>query len=256
MTTMNAVPGKNRSRALLRAWGAVLVAAAFGVAPATADTAAPLTLNVKDAPAGTALQALIEPGSAAWGAVEAAPIHLNRTPPLYSGGPFDDGVRPTATVQILRLGDAAVVRAHWNDPNANMGPGTARRPDVGAAAIYKQHSEDVATFADAFCVMVPSRRGAHDTYPSMIMGDKGQPTELYYWRADKGFQELTARGRTSTQATGKVPQGAVVREADGWTVTMTIPDLEASTPIAFAVWDGANDHRDGLKWFSLWYEVR
>jgi hypothetical protein len=36
-------------------------------------------------------------------------------------------------------------------------------------------------------------------------------------------------------------------------VTFELPDQADGTPTAFAVWDGATDDRDGLKFFSIWY---
>ena len=56
---------------------------------------------------------------------------------------------------------------------------------------------------------------------------------------------------------GTVPvQGTAVRDGDGWTVTLVVPKVSKGTPISFAVWDGARQQRDGLKFYSLWYEAQ
>jgi DMSO reductase family type II enzyme heme b subunit len=93
------------------------------------------------------------------------------------------------------------------------------------------------------------------TYPAMMMGEKAGQVTLYYWRADKEFQVLKAHGRSTTQANVEKLNGKAMREGDGWTVVMEIGPLPTRTPLIFAVWDGSKEHRDGLKYFSLWYEI-
>lgn len=192
-----------------------------------------------------------------WASVKATRLRLSLTPPLYPGDPTDDGFRPDASVQLLRLDDSSVVvRAQWNDPTANLAGEGAALPDGGEAHIYKKHSAEVGTFPDAFCVMAPVKRGPHTTYPSMMMGDKQQPVDLYFWKAGIGFQLLGAHGRASTAKTESVLKGRSTREGDQWTVTMLLPNLTPDTPVCFAIWDGAKEQRDGIKYFSLWYEVK
>lgn len=200
--------------------------------------------------------ALLEPASPAWGAAKSTRLHLNRTPPLYEGDAPDDGFRPEVSVRVLRLADgSAVVRAQWTDLTANLAGEGARFPDAGEAHIYKKHSMGVGTFPDAFCAMVPVKRGPHAAYPSMMMGEAKQPVDLYFWKAGEGFQLLGAHGRASTAKTGTPLAGKMVREGNEWAVTMALPNMAPGTPVCFAVWDGAKAQRDGIKYYSLWYEV-
>jgi len=214
-----------------------------------------LVLPVQSMPQ-TVASAVLEPAAAAWSSAKSTRLHLNLTPPLYADDATDDGFRPEVSIQLLRLDDASVVvRAQWTDPTANRTDGDAKFHDGGEAHIYKKHSSEVGTFPDAFCAMVPVKRGPHATYPSMMMGEKQQPVDLCFWKAGTGFELLSAHGRASTAKTKTPLAGKSVREGNQWTVTMVLPDLTPGTPMCFAVWDGAREQRDGIKYFSLWYEV-
>jgi len=89
----------------------------------------------------------------------------------------------------------------------------------------------------------------------MMMGEAGSPVELYYWRNGKGFQVLDAHGRSSVEKTSSTFQGSAQHDSESWRVVLAIPNVTPETPLCFALWDGAMQHRDGLKYFSLWYEV-
>jgi hypothetical protein len=206
--------------------------------------------------AQTDAASVLEPAATAWKSAKAIPLHLNLTPPLYAGDATDDGFRPKVSVQLLRLDDGSVVvRAQWTDASANLAGDGTTFPDGGEAHIYKKHSVGVGTFPDAFCAMVPVKRGPHATYPSMMMGEKQQPVDLCFWKAGTGFQLLGAHGRASTAKTKTPLAGKAVREGGQWKVTMVLHNLTSGTPVCFAVWDGAREQRDGIKYFSLWYEV-
>lgn len=195
-----------------------------------------LVLPVQSMPQTDAATAL-EPAADVWASAKATRLHLNLTPPLYAGDAPDDGFRPEVSIQLLRLDDASVVvRAQWTDPTANR-------------------TDGVGTFPDAFCAMVPVKRGTHAIYPSMMMGEKQQPMDLFFWKAGTGFQLLGAHGRASTAKTETPLEGKMVREDNRWTVTMVLPNVTPGTPVCFAIWDGAREQRDGIKYFSLWYEV-
>jgi complex iron-sulfur molybdoenzyme family reductase subunit gamma len=216
-----------------------------------------LALAVAPAPTGATAQQLTSATGGFWQSAPRFILHLNRTPPIYPNDPFDDGKRPQALVQLLRMTDGAVaVRLHWTDASTNTGPTAATYPDAGEKHIYKQHSRGIETFADAACVMAPAQRGPHTTYPALMMGDPAQPVDLYFWRAGTGLQTLRAGGRASTATTTAQPVGRSIREADGWTVIMLLPNLPAQTPVAFALWDGSKGQRGGIKYVSLWHEVQ
>ncbi len=199
---------------------------------------------------------LLDPQDAAWKDVPASALHFNRTPPLYDGDPLDDGGRPLASVQLIRVSSQDLVaRIHWSDPTTNLAAKGVRYPDTGSPHIYKLHTEEPDQFADAFCLMLPVRRGPADSFPSLMMGGTNAAVELYYWRAGKPPEVLKGHGRGTTVTTPMPAQGRSARDDNGWTITLVVPRVIKGTPISFAIWDGARQHRDGLKFYSLWYEV-
>jgi hypothetical protein len=221
-------------------------------APAVAQTE-PLRLAGFTAAADR--QQLLEGGAAAWAGAVEQPVLLNRTPPLYEGDPADDGLRPTALVSVARLQHGTVVRLRWTDATDSRPDAPDRVPDGGDAHVYKQHSQDIERFADAACVMVPIRSSTSNPWPSLIMGEAGAPVDLFFWHLVRGFRRLQAAGRGSTQDTGQAFAGSARRTSEGWEVVFELPADGGTLPMAFAVWDGQREHRDGLKWFSPWYEV-
>lgn len=233
-----------------------IAAGVLGIISIAAEDNGVLVLKVKQEE-GTAAEGLLDPNHSAWSTAPESALHLNRTPPLYVGDVPDDGKRPAAKLRLLRTaGGMLMARIHWEDPSENRVSQGIRRPDSGSEHIYKEETEHTDSFADAFCAMVPKAREAMESYPSLMMGEAGKPVELYYWRAGDGFQVLGAHGRATTgdDGTGSA-RGAASREGDGWTLVLELPDVPPGTPIAFAIWDGARGHRNGLKYFSLWYEV-
>lgn len=222
-----------------------------------AERSAPvLKLAPLAAPPDTTEKALLAPDHPLWSRAPRTPLRLSRTPPLYAGGPRDDGHRPSATAQLVRLaGGEVVVRLHWSDSTEDLGGKTRRIADVGEPKIYKPHPVTVSGFADGAAVMVPRRRGPHVTYPSLVMGHAGAPTDLYFWRAGLGFQRLAAAGRGTTRATPSPVRGVAHRRSDGWVVTLSVGPLPRHTPVSFAIFDGHRSHRDGVKYFTVWHEA-
>lgn len=234
----------------------LLLGLAWLMAGQRAALAGPV-LAAPAAPAGVTAKDAVEPAHAAWAAVPKTPLGLHRSPPLYAPDVRDDGVRPTTAVRLLRLADGALaVRLQWADATQDQGATTARYPDRGDAKIYKRHTEQASRFADGACAMVPRKRGPHDRYPSMVMGDAANPTDLFYWRAGLGFERLRAAGRSTVAKTGQPVEGRARWSEGRWAVVFILRDVPAGTPISFAIWDGSKEHRDGIKYFSLWYEVK
>jgi hypothetical protein len=259
-TTMkgNAIRSRLSLLGMLLAVPGLAATASVTRAQETAPAQAALTLAVH-ADEATTVAELLDPDAAAWREAAAQPLHLSRTPPLYAGDPLDDDARPTATVRLARIATGDLVaRLHWSDASRDE-PGHGRRyPDAGEAHIYTTHTEATNAFGDAACAMVPVRRGPASAYPTLMMGDGAQPVELYYWRAGLGFQLLSGHGRASTGPAGLAGSAAMGRAVygdGGWTVTLAIPDASPRTPVCFAIWDGAREQRDGIKYFTVWYEV-
>lgn len=236
---------------LSRSFRALLtVAVVTGVARGENEV---LTLSIVTATAG--VESLRAGEADAW-SMPAAPVHLNRTPPLYETDPRDDGSRPIAMVQLQKRDTVLYVRLEWTDSTADAPPSASTYADAGEAHIYKAHTGEIGAFSDAACVMIPAGESASGPLPSLVMGENAQPVLLYYWRNGVGFSEMTASGRGTTQSTGRTFPGNARYENNRWRVVFEVPVHAASTPLAFAIWDGNREHRDGLKFYSLWYDAQ
>lgn len=233
---------------VLKGWpAALLLAGILGTAARAFD------LPVRGSGAST--ESLLAGNAATWAGAVDRTVELNRTPPLYEGDPVDDGTRPSLHVACLRAAGNLFVRLRWTDPTDSSPRPAETVPDAGETHIYKSHSADIDRFADAACVMVPQNPGPHAVLPSLMMGEAGQPVFLYYWNKARGFERLEAAGRGTTTRVGSSFPGGARRTSDGWEVVLQLPDVPASTPLSFALWDGDRGQRDGLKFFSVWYEL-
>lgn len=189
-----------------------------------------------------------------WAAVPAAPVHLNHTPPLYDTDQKDDGYRPKASMQLIRQDTSLYVRLTWSDDTVDSIPAAKRYADAGESEVYKRQSEVIDQFRDAACLMVPQDTSSGSN-PSLVMGDLGHLVTLYYWRNGEGFVLGTAAGRGSTTMSTTAFPGNASHHAGQWRVIFSIPMTSGAMPLALAIWDGSRDHRDGVKYYSLWYEV-
>ncbi len=217
------------------------------------DASAPLVIPASRASLPVSL--LLSGDMPAW-TMPSAEIHLNRTPPLFETDPRDDGRRPVARVQLQVADSVLYVRLVWSDSTADSVPAAKRYPDAGEAAIYKRQSELIDKFSDAACVMLPKQSNDAGPLPSLMMGDQTDQVWLYYWRNGRGFERLEAAGRGTTTLNGVSFHGSARYEKGQWVVVFEIPVSQSkNTPMAFAVWNGSQGQRDGLKYYSLWYEV-
>jgi hypothetical protein len=199
-------------------------------------------------------QALLDPKNEAWDQAVPTTIILNRTPRVYQTEPATSRPAPALEARAIRVGGKLFVRLHWEDATRNAPQAPPRK--TGAAGvpevIYKRPTGETSTFADAAAIMVPER-WTGPAFPSLVMGDAKNPVRLFYWNASRGAEELSATGRATPKPSGRA-FGHRAEYADGhWALTAALPDKADGTPVAFAVWDGAHNDRDGLKFFSVWY---
>jgi DMSO reductase family type II enzyme heme b subunit len=209
---------------------------------------ATLTLPVQ---AGTTeLGALMDPGNAAWQSIQARRIALNRTPRIFETEPPSDLEIPEIEVRLVRAGSKLVVRLNWRDASedsAKIGP----PPDVSTDGRFlKEHSDATNRFFDAAAVMCPA---AGKRVPGLQMGDAQDPVTIYYWNAARGSMLMDARGRETTRHTGQTFPVRASYLGGSWNVSFELPELSQGTPLAFAVWNGSQQDRDGRKYFSVWH---
>jgi hypothetical protein len=235
-------------------WPAKPSQAAPADAPKDTPTYAPaLRLTIKAAASQAETEELLADG-AAWKRAPATAVLLNRTPRIYQTEPIQERPVPQCEVRMVRARGHLYLRLQWDDPteNAPKAPRARSGEDGEAKLLYKRPTGATATFADAAAVMVPDAWSGPE-FPSLLMGDKHAPAKLYYWNASTGAEVLKSSGRSTPQPVGQaVPHRARHTKA-GWTLILELPDLPSGYPIAFALWDGEYEDRDGLKFFSIWY---
>lgn len=146
-------------------------------------------------------------------------------------------------------------------------------------------------FSDACAVQFPLKDGE---LPSPFMGNKGNPVNIWYWRAvaketeryakaysdfyrqdaientiqfdENSVQNLIAEGFGSlTTASVQEIEGSGIWKNGKWSVVMkrklnsesgAIFKTNSVVPIAFAVWDGGTQERDGIKSLSFWHFIQ
>ncbi len=185
--------------------------------------------------------------------------------------PHGGGSVKTVEVKSLFTGEDVYVRLSWEDPTRN---GTF---DTGGR------------FSDACALQFPFREG---TLPSPFMGEKGAPVNIWHWRAagaetesvryEKAYSDYYRPGAIHEQVSfpagtaqslfaegfGTLTPGAVqdvqaasVWKNGRWAVVFkralasregTAFKKNAAIPVAFAVWDGEDQERNGAKSLSLW----
>lgn len=200
---------------------------------------------------------LASPDGSAWSSVRSneivlSPVPLAMQPTEYvrvsrSGRPY--GAVTSMDVRALHNGNKVFFRLVWRD------------------AVADQKIEDINQFADAAAVLFPSNGDA----PLFGMGAKGKPVNAWLWRADwerpknvaaegMGTTErrddpaLTAKG-THSDERWHVVVGRSLSE-EGAPPGSVVLKPGATSKVAFAVWQGSEQERAGLKAFSPdWQEL-
>lgn len=202
------------------------------------------------------IKALLNPRDAVWNQSKPAKVLLNRTPRVYQTESTELRKPPALEVRAWRAGGKLYVRLQWDDPTENKPIAPQKKSGEGgsAAQLYKQPTGETSTFADAAAVMVPEK-WAGGGFPSVVMGDQTTPSNIYYWNASRGTQVLRSTGRATQKPTGDKFNHQANYLDGKWTIVDELPDRADGTPMAFAIWDGQFQDRDGLKFFSVWYVI-
>ena len=201
------------------------------------------TIRVLSAPGANAGS----PQAAIWKKAPATQVALEPAFPGHVsivGTPVTDRL----TAQVVRAGNRLFVKLAWSDRTANT------------------TIKDTAAFVDRVAVQFPIN-GKNSTPP--FMGDPDNPVNVWHWSANGRTENLVAHGfGSATRMPFEGLKSAAVRTDSGWAVVLTRslgvkPDEGASLrgmgtmPVAFAVWDGENQERDGLKAVTLeWWQLR
>ena len=193
---------------------------------------------------------LIDPAGSDWRNAPVTQLTLNPTPLtaqpsvyiLSKWKTIDYGVTNAVSVQALHNGDGIFFRLRWDDDTDN--------DDI----------RDTDQFTDAAAVLFPVNEDA----PLTSMGSPQQPVNAWYWRPDMETpQSVTAQGTSTTRRTvdpNLRSQGEYA--SDAWAVVIGRAlrsegdgyvqlQAGATAKVAFAVWQGSNQERAGLKAVTL-----
>jgi DMSO reductase family type II enzyme heme b subunit len=201
---------------------------------------------------------LLNPASQAWRQAPSTNVVLSPTPlemqpteyvrVSWTGRPY--GKAPSVRVSTLHNGKAIFFRLRWEDASAD-----------GKIA-------DINQFVDAAAVLFPVVEDA----PLLGMGTRGKPVNAWFWRADwERPKNVAAEGMGTTERRDDPALAASARHTRGrWDVIFSRSLNGEGSPagtvtfapgdvgkVAFAIWQGGNQERAGIKAFSPdWQELR
>lgn len=204
------------------------------------------TVAVSKIPEGVYLRSVNDPNDVIWERLPEYRVHVGPAPAVHESVELridydDEGQDVFLT--LARTSERFYVRMRWRDAT----------PDI------KTQSN---RFRDAAAVQF----SLGDDETSYVMGDgPDAPVNIWYWRSDGNeMQNLAAGGPGSTTMLADQPvSGAAMyvdkgsAEANEWTVVMS-REIAATgehhvsfdrdqIPLAFALWQGSDGQRDGLK---------
>ncbi len=202
---------------------------------------------------------LLDPAAAEWGSIPGETLKMAATPLANQPSEYIKASRDekqigkvrSLTVQAAHNGADIFFRLTWEDSSKNT------------------EITDNNIFPDGCGVLMPLSGGDP---PIDEMGSKDYPVNAWFWRAD--FKDeprnTVAKGLGTTQFSKRCPiQAKSAWDQGKWTVvfvrSLTVPEqsdetiqLAADKPakVGFAVWEGGNGERAGVKSFSKeWREL-
>ncbi len=201
-----------------------------------------------------ALRTLLNPAAPQWQKVPeeviplvGTPLHLQ--PTRYIRTAWADrliGAVRAVRVKVAFSSTHIFFRLQWQDPNHNV--------DYG----------DGTTFPDAAAILFPINGDA----PLLTMGSPDSPVNAWFWRANlRAPQNLVAHGLGSVEKAEGPPLWAQATWTDNeWHLVLAralgegnfsavalMPGREVK--VAFAIWEGGNQERGGLKAFSQQWRI-
>ncbi|HVN84699.1 MAG TPA: ethylbenzene dehydrogenase-related protein [Candidatus Binatia bacterium] len=202
---------------------------------------------------------MLDPAASEWNSVPGESLKMDATPLANQPSEYIKASRnekqigkvKNLMVQVAHNGTDVFFRLTWEDENKNV------------------EITDNNMFPDGCGILMPLNGGDP---PIDEMGSKDAPVNAWFWRADfsDAPRNTIARGLGSTQFSKKCPIQAKSMWGQGaWAVVFTrplaVPDLKdettqlapgSSVKIGFAVWEGSNGERAGVKSFSKeWREL-
>lgn len=186
--------------------------------------------------------ALEDPDADAWAEIEAQTVVLSSAESGLPG--YQDTAVGLTDVETAHTDEKIHIRLTWDDPVVN------------------EEIDDPQAYVDGVAVQLPFEQ---DKEPPIEMGSEEEPVNVWYWTADGEVEELYAGGMGSTTEMGESAVSTQAVHDDGeWSVVftreLTADDRERTEiatdqrlNVAFAVFDGDNAERGGIKAASEWY---
>lgn len=198
---------------------------------------------------------LLDPVAPAWNGIPGEALTMDATPLANQPSEYIKASRDARQigkvknlmVQAVHNGTDILFRLTWEDASQNV------------------EITDTFQFPDGCGILMPlSSEGAAP--PIDEMGSKDGPVNAWFWRADfkDGPRNTIARGLGSTQFSKRCP--IVAKSVYGntaWAVVfarpLAVPEQKdeatqlapgATVKVGFAVWEGSNGERAGVKSFS------
>ncbi len=203
---------------------------------------------------------LLDTAAAEWGGIAGESLKLDATPLANQPSEYIKASRDerkigkvrNLTVQTAHNGSDIFFRLSWEDESKDT-------------AIV-----ETDIFPDACGILMPLHGGEP---PIDEMGSKDDPVNAWSWRADRESeaQNTVAKGLGTTEFSKKSPIEAKSKWEQGvWTVVfarpLAVPEQKEeaiqlaageAVKVGFAVWEGSNGERAGVKSFSKeWRELK
>ena len=202
---------------------------------------------------------LLDPLAPAWTGIPGEALTMDATPLANQPSEYIKASRDARQigkvkhlmVQSVHNGTAIFFRLTWEDASQNT------------------EITDTFQFPDGCGILMPLNGGEP---PIDEMGSKDAPVNAWFWRADRTdtARNTVARGLGTTQFSKQSP--IVTKSIYGnaaWAVVfarpLAVPELKdeatqlapgAAVKVGFAVWEGSNGERAGVKSFSKeWREL-
>jgi len=200
-------------------------------------------------------QTLLDPMGSEWTKIPSQRVATNRTPRLYDTEAPADLEIPYLDVRLARTEGKLILQMVWRDSTQDTAQ-IAKLPSAPTEGRpHKELTEATDRFFDSAAVMHPQRLPQEGTWPSLQMGDAGDPVTIYFWNSARGTARMQAEGRGTTRRTGEsFPAQSTYRDG-AWHLTMEIDSIPAGMPLAFAIWNGSQQDRDGRKYFTTWLKL-
>lgn len=182
-----------------------------------------------------------DPGDSAWdkaSSITLAAYPQRTTPP----GLAEEKAQPfPVELRVLVRSGQIAFRLSWPDATENG---------------WQMECTD--SFADAAALQfaTPGRDGI---LPYIGMGEPRRPVDLWFWRHGQGTERLGAHGfGTLEKVPTLAPEVRAHWKGGTWHAVFSgvLPAKAGPLPVAIALWDGADQGRDGRKRLTAWHLLR